>query len=245
VGQIFQILKQVLSSRQNSGPVNTQPRILILEDEERLGAEINQALLRAGFETLLLSNGDDALEQGPKWKPDLLVADVMVPGKSGFEVARSLTKLHGIPTIFLTALGDFEHKAKGFSLGADDYIEKPFLINELMLRIRAVLNRTGFQFRPFEFGDISLNGESGVVEGPAGESSLTRTEAEMLTELIGAKGRVVSKAFLLSQVWGYEHFDKNIVEVHMSSLRKKLASVSSSTRIETSRGFGYSVVSDV
>lgn len=225
--------------------MNKQARILILEDEERLGAEINQALVRAGFETLLVANGDDALESGPKWKPDLLIADVMVPGKSGFEVAKSLTKIHGVPTIFLTALGDFENKAQGFSLGADDYIEKPFLINELMLRIRAVLNRTGFRFRPLEFGDIALNEESGVLTGPEGGSSLTRTEAEMLTELISANGRVVSKAFLLSQVWGYEHFDKNIVEVHMSSLRKKLSQASTHTRIETSRGFGYSVVCDV
>lgn len=225
--------------------MNKPPRILILEDEERLGTEIVSALTRAGFETLLLANGDDAVEQGPKWQPDLLIADVMVPGKSGFDVARTLTQRHGTPTIFLTALGDFENKNKGFSLGADDYIEKPFLINELLLRIRAVLNRTGFRFRPIEFGDVSLDEQSGVLSGPGGESSLTRTETEMLVELVSAKGRVVSKAFLLSQVWGYEQLDKNIVEVHMSSLRKKLATVSTKTRIETSRGFGYSVVSDV
>ena len=225
--------------------MNKQARILILEDEERLGAEINQALVRAGFETLLVANGDDALDKGPKWNPDLLIADVMVPGRSGFDVAKTLTTLHGIPTIFLTALGDIENKSQGFALGADDYVEKPFVISELLLRIRAVLNRTGFRFRPLEFGDVSLNEEAGVLSGPLGECSLTRTEAEMLTELIAAKGRVVSKAFLLTQVWGYEHFDKNIVEVHMSSLRKKLAQTSQATRIETSRGFGYSVVSDV
>jgi len=162
--------------------VTRTARILVLEDEERLSTEIHRALTRAGYQCRVAGDGDSAIRAAQEWNPDLLIADVMVPGKSGFEVAKHVTQLHATPTIFLTALDDLRNKTEGFALGADDYLTKPFVLQELLMRIRAVLNRAGFRFRPLEFGDIAVIEESGVLTGGVGQETLTHTELLLLTE---------------------------------------------------------------
>jgi len=144
-----------------------------------------------------------------------------------------------VPVIFITALDSLENKVEGLNLGADDYVTKPILIGELLLRVRAVLRRTGTIAQPMRVGDLELLEEDYLAEKDGEDIGLTKTEFRLLAELVNAKGRVLSKNFLLTQVWGYDAYEPNLVEVHMSSLRKKLTAVEMGELIVTKRGVGY------
>jgi DNA-binding response OmpR family regulator len=218
-------------------------RILVVDDEVGLATEISVALRAAGYMTRVEHNGADALKTILEAKPDLVLLDIMLPGLNGFEVGQQAIDKLGVPIIFMTARDAAEDKMRGLEVGADDYVTKPILMGELLLRVRAVLRRTGVLIAPLSIGDLLINEDEAAVTYAGEEIKLTNTEYRLLGELARSRGRVLSKNYLLTQVWGYDAFDPNLVEVHVSSLRKKLehAGCDANELIKTKRGLGYMI----
>lgn len=218
---------------------NNKVRILIVDDEVGLATEISVALRANGYLTRVEHDGVSALETIGATKPDLVLLDIMLPGVDGLTIGREVMAKHKTPIIFMTARDTTEDKLAGLELGADDYVTKPILIGELLLRVRAVLRRVGVLSAPIQVGDVELLEDERAATFKGEPMALTNTEFRLLSELARNRGRVLSKNYLLTQVWGYDAYDPNLVEVHVSSLRKKLASNGVGELISTKRGVGY------
>jgi two-component system OmpR family response regulator len=218
-----------------------KPRILIVDDEVGLATEISVALRAAGYSTRVETEGLQAMKMIETTQPELVLLDIMLPGMDGVSIGRKAISQHNVPVIFMTALDSLENKVEGLNLGADDYVTKPILIGELLLRVRAVLRRTGAISLPLHIDDLELIEDEYSATKAGVDLGLTKTEFRLLAELVNARGRVLSKNFLLTQVWGYDAYEPNLVEVHMSSLRKKLNAADLPELIVTKRGVGYLV----
>ncbi|MEN9747752.1 MAG: hypothetical protein RLZZ603_444 [Actinomycetota bacterium] len=216
-----------------------KPRILVVDDEVGLATEISVALRAAGYSTRVETEGTAALKMIEATRPELVLLDIMLPGMDGVSIGRKAVNDYNVPVIFMTALDSLENKVEGLNLGADDYVTKPILIGELLLRVRAVLRRTGAIALPLQIGDLELVEDEYRATENGVDLGLTKTEFRLLAELANARGRVLTKNFLLTQVWGYDAYEPNLVEVHMSSLRKKLNAVNLPDLITTKRGIGY------
>jgi len=185
-----------------------QPRILLVEDDMNLGFVIQDTLKDQGYKVHLSKDGKEGLMQFNKETYDLCLLDVMMPKKDGFSLAEDIRKINqNIPIVFLTAKGMAEDKVKGFTLGADDYITKPFSSEELVLRIN-LLRRGAHQqphqhLREFEFGGNRVNFEKHEAKGVNGSFNLTKKEVLLLKLLIEHKNEVVSREKILQTVWGY------------------------------------------
>jgi len=225
----------------SSNSSKPKPRILIVDDEVGLATEIAVALRAAGYSTRVETEGTAALKMIQATKPELVLLDIMLPGVDGLTIGRSAISELGVPVIFMTALDSLENKLTGLNMGADDYVTKPILIGELLLRVRAVLRRTGALSVPMQVGTLVLDEEDNSAVNAGKDVGLTKTEFRILAELVNARGRGLSKNFLLTQVWGYDAFEPNLVEVHVSGLRKKLAAAGLHDLITTKRGVGYLV----
>lgn len=217
----------------------SRARILLVEDEVALAHEIHSALSAEGHLVKVESNGNLGLAAILGAKPDLVLLDIMLPGLDGLSVAKQALTQSDTPIIFMTARDSSEDRIAGLKLGADDYIVKPFVMAELILRVNAVLRRAGITDPPIQLANLEINGDTGEVRADGVDLALTQTEFRLITELARNKNRVLSKTYLLSQVWGYDAFDPNLVEVHMSSLRKKLAKAGQEDLVKTKRGLGY------
>ncbi len=216
--------------------------ILVVDDEDSLTDLVSSALRFAGYEVVTESNGIDALRRIKGQTPDLVVLDVNMPEIDGFEVCRRLRRDGvDIPVIFLTARDDIDDLRSGFRQGGDDYLTKPFSLEELGLRIEALLRRAGSVVEQSRIvvGDVVLDEDGHQVWNGNGEVPLSRTEFRLLRFLMINRGRVLSKAQIVDYVWEYD-FDGNygIVETYISYLRKKLGD-SDAALIETVRGVGY------
>jgi len=225
----------------SSNSSKPKPRILIVDDEVGLATEIAVALRAAGYSTRVETEGTSALKMIQATKPELVLLDIMLPGVDGLTIGRSAISELGVPVIFMTALDSLENKLTGLNMGADDYVTKPILIGELLLRVRAVLRRTGALSVPMQVGTLVLDEEDNSAVNAGKDVGLTKTEFRILAELVNARGRGLSKNFLITQVWGYDAFEPNLVEVHVSGLRKKLAAAGLHDLITTKRGVGYLV----
>jgi len=217
-------------------------RILVVDDEDALTDLVSSALRFAGYEVATESNGIDALRRIKGQTPDLVVLDVNMPEIDGFEVCRRIRRDGiDIPVIFLTARDDIDDLRSGFRQGGDDYLTKPFSLEELGLRIEALIRRTGpvVEQSRVVVGDVTLDEDGHQVWKGDEEISLSRTEFRLLRFLMINRGRVLSKAQIVDYVWEYD-FDGNygIVETYISYLRKKLGD-SDAALIETVRGVGY------
>ncbi|HYP61756.1 MAG TPA: response regulator transcription factor [Thermomicrobiales bacterium] len=222
-------------------------RILVVEDEDAIRDLVATALRFTGFPVSTVASGRAAIAEIRNERFDLLILDVNLPDIDGFEITRKIrADGNNVAVIFLTARDDLGDLKTGFTAGGDDYLTKPFSLEELMLRIDAILRRTGNQ-QPesarLTAGDVSLDQDAYRVWRGDEEISLSPTEFRLLRYLMQNQDRVVSKNQILDHVWDYEYVgDLNAVETYISYLRKKLGDKDGQL-IRTVRGFGYSLQS--
>jgi two-component system, OmpR family, response regulator len=221
-----------------------EARLLVVDDEPNIVELLSASLRFAGFEVATAMNGSDAVKAVERYRPDLVLLDVMLPDVDGFVVLRRLrsTRDH-LPVLFLTARDANDDKVTGLTLGGDDYVTKPFSLEEVIARIRAVLRRTrsGGGDRPVRLtvADLELDEDSHEVWRAGREVQLSPTEFNLLRYLMVNTGRVLSKAQILDHVWSYDFDgDANIVESYVSYLRRKLDD-GGEPLIHTVRGIGY------
>ena len=222
------------------------PHVLLVEDEQALGLLLAYNLEAEGFRVERVERGDEAEERLREVAPDLVILDWMLPGVSGLEICRRLrarSDRRSVPVIMLTARGEEAERVRGLSVGADDYVVKPFSVPELMARVRALLRRA----RPervattLALGDVTLDRETRRVRRANREIHLGPTEFRLLEHLIERPGRVFSRAQLLDSVWGLSaEIDERTVDVHIGRLRKALMRGREKDPIRTVRGAGYS-----
>ena len=219
-----------------------EARLLVVEDDPNILELLSASLRFAGFEVATATTGSEGVTAALKAQPDLVVLDVMLPDLDGFEVLKLMRSEGGrFPVVFLTARDTTEDKIRGLTLGGDDYVTKPFSLEELTARIRAVLRRTsGDQSSPrLGFADLELDEESHEVYRGGRRVSLSPTEFKLLRYLMLNPNRVLSKAQILDHVWNYDfRGDDNIVESYISYLRRKVDPVEPRL-IQTLRGVGY------
>ena len=220
-------------------------RVLVVDDEANLAEVVTMALRFQGFTVETAATGREALAAVASFKPHLLVLDVMLPDMEGFEVAKRLgAQRAGVPIIFLTARDATEDKVRGLSGGGDDYMTKPFSLEELVARIRTILRRTGqatAESSRLVFEDLELDEESREVTRAGEPIELTATEYRLLRYLMLNPRRVMTRAQLLDHVWNYDFGgDGRVLETYISYLRKKLDAHGQSL-IRTVRGVGYAL----
>jgi two-component system OmpR family response regulator len=228
------------AARADAGP---RPKLLVVEDDPNIVELLSASLRFAGFDVSAVTNGAEAVAEARRSNPDLVVLDVMLPDLDGFEVIRRIRD-SGVrtPVVFLTARDATEDKVRGLTLGGDDYVTKPFSLEELTARIRAVLRRTSgerSESAVLRFADLELDEESHEVRRGGTLVSLSPTEFKLLRYLMLNAGRVLSKAQILDHVWQYDfRGDDSIVESYISYLRRKVDTVEPRL-IHTLRGVGY------
>ena len=217
----------------------TAARILVIEDSDAIRLAVVTALSAQGFEVSGSVDGEDLEARLPRDPPDLVILDVMLPGRDGFELLQIIRRLSTAAVLMLTARDALTDRLRGLSQGADDYLIKPFAMAELVARIHAVLRRSKQGGSSIAIDDLVINDDSSLVQRAGTRVGLTETERRLLGYLAQHRDRVVSKTQLLTAVWGYEGFDENVVEVHISSLRRKLEADGGSRLVHTVRGRGY------
>jgi DNA-binding response OmpR family regulator len=218
-------------------------RILVAEDEKSLAVALEDDLRLEGYEVEVVGDGQAAIERTNCTAPDLLILDVMLPRKDGFDVCRQLRKGgNTTPIILLTAKSEESDKIVGLELGADDYVTKPFSPRELRARIQAILRRTApVRGARYAFDDIEIDFDRQEVRRAGASVSLTPLEFKLLSALIAARGRVLSREQLIATVWGEGTFiTDRVIDTHMTNLRKKVEPAPNHPRYLVSiRGTGY------
>lgn len=218
-------------------------KILIVDDEPSIQELIRFNLEQSGFDTAVASDGFAALEMFESYKPDLIVLDLMLPGKDGYDVCKEIRRTSNVPIIMLTAKETELERVLGLELGADDYMTKPFSPLELVARIKAVLRRASGQEaqdeNEYKVGNIYLQVDTREVRVNDQLVELTRKEFDLLHIFMQNVGKVMTREILLQKVWGYEYEgETRTVDVHIRHLRRKLGPEGES-RIETIHGVGY------
>lgn len=221
-------------------------KILIVEDDSGISDFVKLELEHEGFETQVASTGRQALEKFESFAPNMILLDVMLPELSGLEVLRRIRKNSNVPVILVTARGETYDRVEGLNAGADDYLAKPFEIEELLARMRAVLrrfvpsaeNKTHLKNRNLEMQlesmKVSLNGEDII---------LSKTEFLMLKLFMEKLNTVMSRNQIIDEIWGKNHYlDENTVDVYIGYLRSKIDQVAKETYIKTVRGIGYMMI---
>lgn len=216
-------------------------KILIVEDEKLLADSIRLLLEKHGFEADAVYDGDTGDMYVRQGIYDLLILDVMLPGKNGCDLARQVRKDHlGVPILMLTAKSELEDRITGLNSGADYYLTKPFDTRELLACVHALLRRQGSDVNEITFGRTSLDLDSATLRCGEHSIRLSAKEFEIMRFLFQEGGRNLSKEMILSKVWGYDSDAvENHVEVYIGFLRKKLTAIGSDIRIESVRRLGY------
>lgn len=223
-------------------------KILMVEDDSGISDFVIPELEHEGFTTCLAVTGREALVKFESEKPDLILLDVMLPELNGLEVLRRIRAVSTVPVIIETARGETIDKINGLNLGADDYIPKPFEIEELLARINALLRRVNFSksqesisvYKSLKLNldrmSFSFDGE----ENSESEVQLSKTEFLLLKILVENQGKVQSRQQIIDEIWGKEHFiDENTVDVYVGYLRSKISEFTKEEYIRTVRGAGY------
>jgi len=219
-------------------------RILVVEDEQKIATFIQRGLKECGFVVDMVHRGDTALEIIEGNHFDAIVLDIMLPGRDGLSILRSLRqRSNAVPVILLTARGQIAEKVEGLDLGADDYLAKPFSIDELAARVRALLRRnSGENLVCYRVEDLTLDLATRIARRSGRRIDLTTREFSLLECLMRAPGRVFTRTQLCERVWEY-HFDpeSNLVDVYVQRLRRKIDDGEAAKLIQTVRGTGYRI----
>ena len=220
-------------------------RILVVDDEPKIRNIVTSYLTKEGFDVSEAEDGPSAVAKAERLEPDVIILDVMLPGFDGVEALRQIRTKSDVYVIMLTARSEETDKLIGLSVGADDYITKPFSARELVARVKAVLRRS----RPggdatsetVTIGDLTLDRATRTVMTAGTAVDLTALEFDLLAALVGAPGRVYSRGQLIEKVWGWDFFgDERIVDVHIRKIRQKLSDNPTDPRyIATVRSVGY------
>lgn len=223
-------------------------RILIVEDEKKIARFLELELMHEGYEVATANDGRTGLEKARSWAPDLMILDLMLPELSGIEVCRRLRHESDVPIIMLTAKDDVSDKVMGLDMGADDYMTKPFAIEELLARIRVGLKKrrasteTASHAMPAALcaGLLRLDPANYTVSYDGTPISLTKKEFDLLKYLMQHRGQAVTRDALLSDVWGYDYAgDTNVVDVYIRYLRHKIDEPFGIKSLHTIRAVGY------
>ena len=220
-------------------------RVLVVDDEPGIVDVLSMALRHHGFGVQAAETGQDALERVRRWRPHVMVLDVMLPDMEGFEVARRLAAEHAaVPILFLSARDTTADKIRGLTTGGDDYVTKPFSLEELLARLRNILRRTGAlgdSPSRLRFADLELDEDTLEVSRAGRSIELTATEFRLLRYLMLNPRRVLTRAQLLDHVWSYDFGgDARVLETYISYLRKKI-DAGATPLLHTVRGVGYAL----
>jgi two-component system OmpR family response regulator len=219
-------------------------KVLLVEDEKRISDFVVKGLKEQGFAVDLANDGNDGYYLATTQSYDAIILDIMLPGRDGLSILKSLrAKGNNVPVIVATARGELDERLEGLNLGADDYLTKPFFIDELVARLQALHRRsTGSQLSMRQVEDLVLNLSMHEVTRGDREIELTSREFNLLEYLMRSPGRVYTRTQILEHVWGYD-FDPNtnIVDVCLQRLRKKVEEKGEGKLIETVRGVGYRI----
>jgi two-component system, OmpR family, response regulator MtrA len=224
--------------------VDVKGRVLVVDDDPSLGEMLGIVLRQEGFEPVFVRSGDQAIAAFHQAKPDLVLLDLMLPGKDGLEICRELRLESGVPIVMLTAKTDTVDVVLGLESGADDYITKPFSAKELVARIRARLRRRDTDgAETLRFHDIEMDVMAHQVSKAGKPVNLTPLEFELLATLARRPRQVFTREVLLEQVWGYRYAgDTRLVNVHVQRLRAKIEDDPENPRVvQTVRGVGYRI----
>ena len=218
-------------------------KVLIIEDEYSLADAIAETLKNDKFNVSIETNGEDGENEALTENYDLILLDVMLPRKNGFDILRTLEQAKiKTPVIMLTAKSEIEDKLNGLEHGADDYITKPFAMRELMARIKAVLKRTNNieNTECLEYGDLVLDFKNAKLKCNDNEIQISGKELELLEQLLINKNQISSRESLAERIWGYDSdTEYNNVEVYITFVRRKLKLIDSKVTIKAVRGIGY------
>jgi two-component system OmpR family response regulator len=225
-------------------PDGSPVRVLVVDDEDTLAELVSMALRYEGWEVRQAADGMSALRVAREFRPDAVVLDIMLPDIDGLEVLRRLrAEVNEVPVLFLTAMDSVEDRIAGLTVGGDDYVTKPFSLEEVVARLRALMRRTGMTAARgssvLTVGDLTLDEDSHEVRRTDTLVELTMTEFELLRYLMRNPRRVLSKSQILDRVWHYDFGGQaNVVELYISYLRKKI-DAGRPPMIHTVRGAGY------
>ena len=217
----------------------TAARILLVEDGDAIRLAVVTALTAHGFAVEAAADGTDLEHRLGAFGPDLVILDVMLPGRDGFALLTVVRRTSTAAVLMLTARDRLADRLHGLTAGADDYLVKPFAMAELVARVHAVLRRTRPGGVAVAVGDLVIDDDATSVRRDGVPLELTDTERRLLGYLAAHRERVVSKTQILTAVWGYDGFDENVVEVHVSALRRKLEAGGRARLVHTVRGRGY------
>ncbi|WP_179953507.1 response regulator transcription factor [Bacillus sp. AR8-1] len=222
------------------GDITMNYHILVVEDDQEIQELIKQFLMTQQYKVIVASDGLEGMNQFNKQSFDLILLDVMMPNLNGFEVAKMIRSQSNIPIIMLTALEEEQDQMKGFDLGIDDYITKPFSFHVLMRRVEAVLRRSNNQSTDnhFVFRELHVDGDAYKVYVNKVEVPLTTKEFEILQLLLQNEKKVLTRDNIVEKIWGYEYAgDTRMIDTHMKNIRKKL----DIPYIKTVKGIGYKI----
>jgi two-component system response regulator MprA len=213
-------------------------KVLIVDDDAHIRASLRRTLAFEGYQVREAGDGTGALEAALDELPDLVILDVMLPGIDGMEVCRRLREVNDVPILMLTACEGTSSQVEGLDAGADDYLVKPFVKDELLARVRALLRRrTADGLRSYHVADLVLDDRSHTVFRADRRVELTPREFELLRFLIRHPGEVIPHGRLLAAIWGYQ--DSRVLDVYVRYLRTKLESAGEPRLVHTVRGVGY------
>ena len=218
-------------------------KILIIEDEKAIAEAIEEMLKKEKYDVRICNNGEEGGYEALTGIYDLIILDIMIPRKNGFEILKELREEKiKTPVIMLTAKSEMEDKLRGLENGADDYITKPFHMRELIARIKVILKRnTNIEdINNIQYGNLSLNLNTGEIKTQNNKISINGKELKLLEILLINKNQIVSRETITDKIWGFDtDAEYNNVEVYISFLRRKLKLLNSNVHIKTVRGLGY------
>jgi two-component system OmpR family response regulator len=228
------------------GTVETKspsPRVVVIDDEHSIREMLDIGLAQAGFAVRTAVDGPDGLTAIRDWSPDCVVLDIMMPKIDGLSLIPLLRRLTEVPIIMLTARGDVRDRIDGLKAGADDYLPKPFDLDELLARLRALRRRTSYADQSaVDVGDLTVDPEARRVRRAGAEIELSAREFDILHLLVARAGKVVSRYTILDEVWdGETDLRSNAIDVHLASIRAKIDKPFGTHTITTLRGAGYRV----